>query len=356
MMKRTLLITSVKAIFIVSILIPQFVFAQSNNVYLKKMGALQGVTLKKGYQYGHLTANNHYLTWLELNDNIVYVYDLKQNKLIRTFSLKKGRGPHEYIEVYWTALTRNDNLYLLDSDQRRLIVYNLDSLHYKNDILLPFHQTPTRIWPWRNKLLITTTIAPDSPLLLFDPQTMKYTTFTSSRLNFKKEFNNNPFLRLGTCTVSGDKALILTRYRPYIYMYDIKNNSYVGKIKFEKSEITSFHNSVVHTNSSTIKRQLSPKRVNIMDSEIISIPGSPNRILIACYGNGENHRYHQDYLYEYDLKEKKMIGSFRLNAPIATLGLTENQHSLFFLSIPKDKVISNKGTRPTIYKYNILIK
>lgn len=78
--------------------------AQEKGIALKPLGPIPNIQFKKGYAYAALTANNHFLVWMEGYTHTLFIYNLDQKKC-KKIQLKKGRGPHEFVQISGYAIS-----------------------------------------------------------------------------------------------------------------------------------------------------------------------------------------------------------------------------------------------------------
>jgi hypothetical protein len=139
------------------------------------------------------------IQWIQAFDNYILIFDFaiakklfvfdKNGKFLRQIG-KTGRGTGEYIQVIDFCIdTERREIYLLDEGSRKVLKYNLDTGEYISSINLPKNDIGFYLIAYAyDKLYLKIKYygqkeENDNLLMIFDPETGKYTNCISGKWN-----------------------------------------------------------------------------------------------------------------------------------------------------------------------------
>jgi hypothetical protein len=324
-------------IIIIFFCIPCIAHSQKQeSVKIRPIGELTNVQLEKDYAYYFFEANQDYLVWYEGYTSMLFIYDIGASR-VNKIALSKGRGPNEFKKISGISILSDNIVYLSDHTNAKFIRIKASG-EFMEDAVPPNGLQPMTMVSDERYQVIMEAFSREA---IFYLKEQDKENFHPLKLNGTEVIEEFPsiFQREGYLTIQNAYLIHLTKYYPYIYVYDLANIEMEKKIKFDESEVEEGR---TMTNKEGTSMMYPPEKVGILNEDVSFIPGSANRIFLLARGKSENRNYDLDKLYEYDFEKEKFITEYDLG--INATEITINDKYLFVYSEDDYK----------IYQYEIL--
>jgi hypothetical protein len=301
---------------------------QEKTVTLKNLGPISNVQLKPNYAYYFFKTNHNYLVWYEGYTHTIFIYNFSKRSL-KKVPLRKGRGPHEFLQISGFSISNNNIINLVDDMNDKLIRLNSSGTFLK-DKIAPLGLRIYKIYNGNGYQVIEDINSQKAIYFLrfqdnFVPLNLK------SKIG--KEFNHNIYEKLGKASMQGHYLVQVLEYLPRLYVYDLSKRYLIRRIKFDDSKVDWGR---PHTNSKGAKMMFPPSRVDIKNEDIAAVPGEKHRVFLLAKGASKHRTYGLNKLFEYDWKTEKFVGVHKL--PFKVQEIATNNHYLFAYSKEKNKI------------------
>lgn len=302
-------------------------YAQQSSIGIQKVGQLANISLKPDYIYAYFDANDRYLVWYEGYTHTVFIYNLKKQGL-KKVTLKEGRGPHEVLQLSGLTISKNDIIYLADVNNIKLIRINSSGTFLKD---IPLHGVRAfRIKSNGSYIAFTNLMSPNALFYLKVGDTYQA---LKTKKPLGKIYGGRLFHKSGHFTIYNQHLVQVTRYYPYLYVYDLEKKQLLKKIKFDESVVVE---TKVRKGKQGANIMAPPSKVDILSQDIAHIPGLPNSVLLLAKGKSDNRDYSLSQLLVYNFKKEKFTGTLELGMKAESI--TVNSNYLFVYSKDEHKV------------------
>ncbi len=315
---------------------PFSAFSQEQKVRLKNLGPVSNVHLKSNYAYYLFHANQSYLVWYEGYTHTLFIYNLAKQSL-KKVHLKKGRGPHEILQITGLAIQQNNVIDLIDYNNIKIIRLN-HSGKFLKDYIPPVKPHPKSMLISGNYKIIR---------VLFNPKSLFFLHTANKYIPLKpldKTKSENIYAvykKEGYATIEGRYLIQVRKYSPNIYVYNLDKKKMIKKMKFDESKVDW---GKPQTNSKGNKMMLPPSHVDVLSEDIAAVPGARHHVFMLARGSSQSREYGLNKLWEYDWKVEKFVGAHKF--PFKVQYIATNDHSLFAYSKEKNKIYQFKVVPP----------
>jgi hypothetical protein len=310
--------------------------SQKNTISLSPMGTLSKISLKPNYAYYFFKVNNDYLVWYEGYTHTIFIYNFTK-KILKKIILKKGRGPHEFLQISGISISKSNIIYLVDNINVKFIRLRPTGKFLKDYV----NFSALRVQKTYNK---------NDYQIIKDINSQKSLFFLQLEANFiplklkskvRNEFDHNIYKKLGRAAIQEHYLIQVLEYLPNLYVYDLNNHHLTKKIKFDDSKVDWGQ---PQTNNKGAKMMLPPSHVNIKNEDIAAVPGEMHCVFLLAKGAGKHREYGLNKLWEYNWKIGKFVGLH--NLPFKVQEIATNDQYLFAYSKEKNKIYQFKVVPP----------
>jgi len=306
------------------------VYAQQKSISLSSPKSI--ASLKKNYAYALIDADNDNVAWIEYYTSTLFVYDIRQDQT-KKIQLKKGHGPGEY-----TAITdlfiKGQSVYLADPKNNKVIIVNIRT-GQKRDIPFRKHKV-FRMARAKNGFFLLENSLPNVLISYHSLKNGRTYALNNDDFDVRKEFSN-PFFRDGYLLSDKERAFLVTKYLPNVYIYNNVTKGFDKKVKFDQSEVETVP---AQKMSNGAKAIYPPTKVDVATEDATYLAQRPNSIFLLSRGATDNRDYELDKLYEYDFKRQKFVDTYDLGTMVDEI--TSNENYVFAYSKQKNKIFKYK--------------
>ncbi|MEP1304707.1 MAG: 6-bladed beta-propeller [Balneola sp.] len=177
-------------------------------------------------------ANESYLTWFDYQKGTLFSYNLK-TKEIGEGKLTQGRGPSEYLQPTDIYLNDENNLYLADFPNSKLVVWSIKEKKFEDDIKVEL--PPFRISGTGEEIFVFNLSNSDHPITH-----VKLATKENTSLDLEGNFfeNSKPsetlFNKDGTLIYQNNQIIHLSKYRNLLSFFNIDKEKKNLKVETDR--------------------------------------------------------------------------------------------------------------------------
>jgi len=279
--------------------------------------ALPGVQFSRESRPSLFTANRRYLVWALTYADTLCVYDLREAKLTRTFWMPRGQGPGEFQQLSGAAITADDVVHLAEPNQAKFLRFHVTKGPLEDLTLSESGVRPERVHAWGTQLVLKQVsggsgteviglIGPDHSFRAVDGIDLR-------------EDLGGLFFQAGRLDATRRRALFLTRYRPWVYVFDLERNRFVNKVVYGDVDIEMPE---PKTTGGGVTVFRPPRKVQFFAWKVVAVPGLPSRVLINAEGSTAEHSLKRSAFYEIDVATGKIVAEHDLGIAIHKVATT----------------------------------
>lgn len=313
--------------------IPSIVHSQQN-VKIKAIGEVTTVNLEQDFAYYFFEANQDFLAWYEGYTSTLFIYDIDISK-VNKIALSEGRGPNEFKKITGLSIY-NNIIYLTDHTNAKFIRVN-SSGEFMEDLVPSNGLQPMKMVSDTRYQVIMEAFG-EAVFYSKKSENEKYQPLTLNGTNLMEEFPSL-YQKEGYLSIQNGYLIHLARYYPFMYIYDLAENKLEKKIIFDVSEVEEVKSL---TTEGGAKMTHPPAKVDILNQDVSSIPGSPDRFFLLAKGKSKTREYGLNKLFEYDFIKEAFVAEHDLDLKAKEIAV--NDKYLFVYSDDDYK----------IYQYEIL--
>ena len=308
--------------------------AADSQVSLTSRGVLSGARFPQKAGHSLFTTNGRYLVWKKTYTDTLCVYDLRAGELASKMRVPRGEGPGEFETLSGAAITNDDVVYIAEPNQAKFLRFDVTKGPLED---LTFYESgfrPERVDAWGTQLFAKRASSGPSGTELVGVIGSDRVFRAADGLNLKKELGSL-FFQAGRLDVAQQRAFFLTRYRPWIYVFNLERNRFVKKVVYGHVEIESPEPEKTDRGV-TVYRP--PQEVEFFAYEVVAVPGRPSRVLINAEGGSDQHSFDPSALYEIDVQTGSIVAEHDLGLKIHKVATADS--SLYVYDDEKREVFA----------------
>ena len=293
-----------------------------SQIRLAFRGALKGATLSKKARHSLFAANSRYLVWKKTDSDTLCVYDLRADEVVRTFWMPRGRGPGEFRQLSGVAITDNDVVYFAEPNQAKFLRFDvregpLEDLTFQESGFRP-ERVAAR---GHGRQLVAKRASSGSNAALIGIIGSDRVFRAAADINLRKDLGSL-FFQAGDLDATQHRAFFLTRYRPWVYVFDLERNRFVKKAVYGTVDVD------LPSPESTDRGVMvfrAPKNVQFFAHEVVAVSGHPNRVLVRAAGATDEHSFNQSAFYEVDVQTGTIVAEHDLGIKIRKVAAADGK-------------------------------
>jgi len=285
------------------------------------------INLEKNLSYYYLTASNSYLTWYEGFTNQVYYQNLNNGK-IEYVKFNKGKGPFEIQSLRGLAVIQ-DRLFILDAQNLKILIYNLDKSEFISEFLLGRNRI--QFISTSSEKLYGKGISRNGIYFEINPENEDTVPIRNSfNENLARNMNKNIFRFEGPFLANSDYLISVRIYEPSLFVFDLKGE--LNDFNYDETKSKpeyEFNDFGIATSP--------PNEVNMILKDAALKPNS-NIVYLARKGYTKEYpENNRSILYQYDYVKREYVSI--LETGIESIGKIATNDTFLFVYDDKNFTI-----------------
>jgi len=288
-----------------------------SSVHISFQQALPGVQFSREARPSLFTANRRYLVWALTYADTLCVYDLREAKLTRTFWMPRGQGPGEFQQLSGAAITADDVVHLAEPNQAKFLRFNVKKGPLEDLTLSESGVRPERVHAWGTQLVLKQ-VSGVSGTEVIGVIGSDHSFRAADGIDLREDLGGL-FFQAGRLDATRRRALFLSRYRPWVYVFDLELNQFVNKVVYGNVDIEMPE---PKTTGGGVTVFRPPRKVQFFAWKVVAVPGLPSRVLINAEGSTAEHSFKRSAFYEIDVATGKIVAEHDLGIAIHKVATT----------------------------------
>ena len=279
--------------------------------------ALPGVQFSREARPSLFTANRRYLVWKLTYADTLCVYDVRKAELARTFWMPRGQGPGEFQQLSGAAITDDDIVHLAEPNQAKFLRFNVKKGPLEDLTLSDSGVRPERVHAWGTQLVLKQ-VSGGSGTDVIGVIGPDYSFRAVDGLDLREDLGGL-FFQAGRLDATRQRALFLSRYRPWVYVFDLEHNQFVNKVVYGDVDVEMPERETTDGGVTVFRP---PRRVQFFAWKVVAVPGLPGRVLINAEGSTAEHSLKRSAFYEIDVATGTIVAEHDLGIAIHKITTT----------------------------------
>ncbi len=258
------------------------------------------IQLEKDLSYYYFTASNNYLAWYEGYTNQVYYQNLENGKVTKLV-FSDGRGPYEIKSLRGISVIKSD-VFILDSQNQKILKYNLDKKQFVNEFLLGKNRI--QFITSSSEKLYGKAINRNGVYFEIDSTNGDIEPIENSfREDFVREMSKNIFRFEGPFLANSEYIISVRTYEPSMFVFNLD----AELIDFEYDQTKS--KPEYEFNDFGIAARPPSKSYMVLKDAALK----PNSSIVYLTRDGFTKKYpknNRSVLYQYDYVKREYVGTF----------------------------------------------